>query len=265
MPNWKYPCIECTNPVKSNQRGLLCNTCNMWVHLKCTNLTKMQYDFLELNEDIPFFCLKCSSNPTYAVQMPEDAILNNSSSSLNSSIYFSPAHDSDFETECDDESVTDSRGLNFDSLPTHKAQHSSSKALDMIASSSKRIPCHTRNFKFPCVVCFGPCRENCQDSICCTLCDEWTHKKCSHLTTSEFNKYCLPENSDMPFYCDICLYGSRQNRENQTCLKASEISSLDTNDIFNLCPNSIFSDKDDIPTTEYFTSDELNVVIKKNT
>ena len=68
----------------------------------------------------------------------------------------------------------------------------------------------------------------------------------------------------MRFYCDNCLYGSVLNTENQTCLNASEIGLLDTNDIYNLCPNSIFSDMDDIITTEYFTTDELNVEIRKS-
>ena len=86
------------------------------------------------------------------------------------------------------------------------------------------------------------------------------------INQDQFTKYCLPENAEVPFYCDICLYGSRRNLKNQTCLlKASEISVLDTNDIYNLCPNSIFRDKDDISTTEYFTPEELNIEIKKNT
>ena len=31
-----------------------------------------------------------------------------------------------------------------------------------------------------------------------------------------------------------------------------------------LCPNSIFNDKDDILTTEYFTTEELNVEFQKS-
>ena len=88
--------------------------------------------------------------------------------------------------------------------------------------------------------------------------------KCSDLTYDQFLKYCSPDNVDVPYYCEICLFGSRRTSDNQTCLSASAISSLDSSDIFNLCPNSIFKDKDDIPTTEYFTTEELNVEIRKN-
>ena len=50
--------------------------------------------------------------------------------------------------------------------------------------------------------------------------------------------------------------------KNQNCISASAISSLDGSDIVQLCPNSVFTDKDDISTSEYFTT-ELNIEIKK--
>ena len=269
MPNWKYPCFECKGPVKSNQRGLQCHVCKIWVHLKCTEFTEAQYNFLEVNEDIPFFCLSCKPRLLYADEILEDTSSNtnlssadpspNLSSTLNSdSDYeFSDAHSSDFELV--DDSDSEGRGLNFNSLPVQNPDLRKNNRL----YNHRKITVQTRNYKHPCVVCLGPCKNNCQDSICCTLCDEWTHQKCSNLTLDQFQKYCLPENSEIPYWCDNCLYGSRKNLENQSCLSASEIESLDTNDIYNLCPNSIFRDKDEIPTTEYFTTDELNVEIRK--
>ena len=61
-PKWKYPCIECAKPVKSNQKGIECSICNKWVHLKCTDLT----DSLEANENMPFYCLNCVPRLLYA-------------------------------------------------------------------------------------------------------------------------------------------------------------------------------------------------------
>ena len=66
----------------------------------------------------------------------------------------------------------------------------------------------------------------------------------------------------MPYHCDICEFGSRRSASYQTCVSASAISSLDSNDISNLCPNSIFNDKDDTLTTEYYTTEELNIEIQ---
>ena len=94
-----------------------------------------------------------------------------------------------------------------------------------------------------------------------TWCDDWVHLKCTNLTHSEFVEHCNDVNK--PFYCEICLFGSTQSTLNQTCLTASEISSLDSRDILDLCPNSIFKDREDILTTEYYTTEELNIEIKK--
>ena len=272
MPNRKYPCIECSRPEKSNQKELQCDSCNKWVHLKCTDLTYSLYTFLETNNEIPFYCKTCKPRLSYA-----DAISNSSNystnstpnSSLNTSTLQntnydgSSAHSSDFELVTD-ESDSESRGLNFDSLPKRNTTKNRKIPSLNTFSSQKLLSLSTRTYKYPCVSCRGPCKVKCQDSICCTVCDEWTHQKCSNLSINEFRKYCLPENSEWPFYCEICMNGSNKNKDNQICLNASEINLLDTNDIYNLCPNSIFSDKDDVVTTEYFTTSELNIEIKNH-
>ena len=176
---------------------------------------------------------------------------------------YSDASSSDFTFEYDDDSDSDSRGLDFDSLPVSNARPNGKNNKIKIYDMHKQFSVLTVNYKYPCVVCHGPCRNNTQDSISCSVCDEWTHQKCSNLTIQQFQEYCKPENSEMRFYCDNCLFGSIVNTENQTSLNAAEIGLLDTNDIYNLSPNSIFRDMEDVITTEYFTTDELNVEIKK--
>ena len=205
------------------------------------------YNSIGDNEDIPFYCFECSSQHTHEIidELCSSPSINNDSFT---SCDFSDAHSSDFEWVTDSDSDIESRGLAFDSLPVPN-NHKGKKSKIPIYQLAQGIPLQTRNFKYPCVVCRMPCKTNCQDSICCTICDEWTHFKCSNLTFDQFKKYCAPENSDMPFYCEICLYGSRVNRENENCLKASEIALLDSNDIYNLSPNSIFSEDDNMPTT----------------
>ena len=82
MPNWKYPCVKCLKPVKTNQKGLECDTCNKWVHFKCTNLTEAQYSYLEVNGNIPFYCLVCE--PDWVCSPPND--LNCTSPNLNHAV-----------------------------------------------------------------------------------------------------------------------------------------------------------------------------------
>ena len=237
---YKYPCIQCkTKPVTKNQDGIECNICKKWVHLKCTDLTRDQFDTLVLNADsLPFFCLICKPRALYA-----DIIFDNdnTSSELSNSLTvspdntydseceFSPAHDSDFEYV--DDSDSDDRGLDFDSLPS---RNNLAKQHANIPSMHKHISMKIQNFKYPCVICHRPCKENVQNSIACSICDCWTHQKCTNLSLSEFDKFCDPENSELRFYCQICMYGTECNKENQTCLTASDIGLIDPNDIYNL-------------------------------
>ena len=93
MPNWKFPCVPCKKPVKSNQKGLQCNTCKKWVHLKCTNLTIVQYKFLEENEELPFYCLKCKNRSLYT-----DLIFDNTIPCISNNIISPNIHSSNNET-----------------------------------------------------------------------------------------------------------------------------------------------------------------------
>ena len=264
MPNWKYPCIKCQKPVKTNQKGLQCNTCNKWLHLKCTDLTLDQYNFLETNINSPFYCLICKPKTLCADGTSTNINLSVSfDSSLNDSNYnndTSSANSSDFVYVDETDSDSESCGLNFNSLPAQRT-NAKKKKFTLNFSSLRTI-----NYKYPCLVCLGPCKKNIHDSICCTLCDEWVHRKCTDLTTQQFNMYCDPDHSGEPYYCTNCLYGncSIQNLENQICLNASEIEGFDINDtIYNLCPNSVFADKDDVYLSDYHTIEELNLEIQK--
>ena len=64
----KHPCagIGCGKPVKSNQKSIACDQCDKWVHLKCTDLSQGQFDFLSQNEDSTFYCLHCKPRTSYA-------------------------------------------------------------------------------------------------------------------------------------------------------------------------------------------------------
>ncbi len=42
-PNYKFPCGACSKPVKSNQMGLLCATCQSWFHTKCEGISSIEY------------------------------------------------------------------------------------------------------------------------------------------------------------------------------------------------------------------------------
>ena len=241
-PTYKYPCIECKKPVKWTQLGIYCEICELWIHFKCSNLSKSHYDFLQTNVGIPYNCQKCrplfsvpdeisnnSSNPVVDRALSDysnaNDINNNSSlqgdtSIISSDCEFSDAHASDFTLESVNEVDSDSdlRGLNFAGLPVH---HESCSKVTM--KSHVPIGVRTVNYKYPCNICLGPCKENVQDSIQCTWCDEWVHQKCTNLSYNQFLKYCSPENINLPYYCDICEFGSVPNTKKQTCISANSV------------------------------------------
>ncbi|XP_055995545.1 uncharacterized protein LOC125668382 isoform X2 [Ostrea edulis] len=56
----RFPCSTCRKPVKSNQKAIQCDFCELWVHLKCTNLDHAAYMSLGKSEDY-FYCNLCES------------------------------------------------------------------------------------------------------------------------------------------------------------------------------------------------------------
>ena len=63
MPNWKYPCRSCHKPVKVNQRGLQCELCLCWQHLKCQcEITVPQYEAMKGNTFNYWLCCQCNAN-----------------------------------------------------------------------------------------------------------------------------------------------------------------------------------------------------------
>ena len=58
-PTWKYPCAICSKPVRSNQRGILCDGCCNWHHTKCIGLDNRTYRMLSSSDDV-WYCTNCS-------------------------------------------------------------------------------------------------------------------------------------------------------------------------------------------------------------
>ena len=79
-PKWKFPCLICGNCVKEGNNAIYCNTCKLWVHLKCTNFSKAQYDIMSLAPDEPYSCVKCQLSDSIVQETPAAAaplVINN--------------------------------------------------------------------------------------------------------------------------------------------------------------------------------------------
>jgi hypothetical protein len=45
------PCGKCERPVQSNQRGIQCEDCMFWHHIKCIEMTVSEYNSLSISTD----------------------------------------------------------------------------------------------------------------------------------------------------------------------------------------------------------------------
>ena len=54
-PAWKFPCAVCEKPVRSNQKGILCDGCGKWFHIKCIDMDLVTYVALSNSQD-QWFC-----------------------------------------------------------------------------------------------------------------------------------------------------------------------------------------------------------------
>ena len=167
----KNTCLICKKYCRWNQKIITCCNCNQNVHEKCRD---PHFGILLSNpgDDSPnFYCDSCSP-PSGADETLTPSLPNlDNSSSTSSDTEFSDAHSSDFEWESVNESDDELRGLNFASLPVQSGIASVNRATKL----TPRIGIRTVKYKYPCNICHGPCKENVQDSIQCTWCDEWIH------------------------------------------------------------------------------------------
>ena len=57
----RYPCTVCAKPVRANQRGVICDTCDLWTHAKCCGISRSEYDVMSLQGDsCTWECPKCT-------------------------------------------------------------------------------------------------------------------------------------------------------------------------------------------------------------
>lgn len=74
-PNWKFPYGLCKKPVKCNQRGIQCDSCDSWLHVRCLEMNIDEYEILA-NSSCTWFCPNCDL-PNF-----ETILLESSTSSL---------------------------------------------------------------------------------------------------------------------------------------------------------------------------------------
>ena len=54
----KFPCGICSKAVEKNRNAVCCDGCNLWVHIRCNNLTKFCYRKMQTSQE-PWYCKNC--------------------------------------------------------------------------------------------------------------------------------------------------------------------------------------------------------------
>ena len=58
--NNSFPCGICSKTAAKNHNVVCCNKCDMWVHIKCNNITKLCYKKLQKDNE-PWYYKACLS------------------------------------------------------------------------------------------------------------------------------------------------------------------------------------------------------------
>ena len=60
---WKYPCGLCMKPVKKNQKGIACDICDSWYHIRCVHMDVPPYRSYQDNTSLEWYCDYCTLHP----------------------------------------------------------------------------------------------------------------------------------------------------------------------------------------------------------
>ena len=52
----KFPCGICNKSVENNHKAIHCDSCDLWIHIVCNDISDAEYECLK-TEDDPWYCL----------------------------------------------------------------------------------------------------------------------------------------------------------------------------------------------------------------
>ena len=101
-----------------------------------------------------------------------------------------------------------------------------------------------------------------QRSVCCNVCDEWTHTKCTRLSNEEFDVH---SSTEKPFYCVKCLYEKNDPNTLNSVLSNSSCNMLSSLPVNPRCssdavPSSFWLSDVYESANRYFDIDEFNIL-----
>ena len=86
--NLKWPCSICNKNVTDSMKGIRCDSCKKWCHIRCDGISVEEYENLVINEDIhEWHCLYCTmkfnhENFAFSLSADSDIVKINNSDSM---------------------------------------------------------------------------------------------------------------------------------------------------------------------------------------
>ena len=77
----KHPCGTCDTSVRSNQRRVVCDTCETWSHIKCVGIDRAAYERLSVSDKM-WICIKYSLPFTHDPVIERQTLLQLKSSDI---------------------------------------------------------------------------------------------------------------------------------------------------------------------------------------
>ena len=84
-PTWKHPYGVCSNSVRSNQKGILCDGCCIWHHIKYINMDIRTYIDLG-SSDETWYCSNCTFSFNFTDSFFEESTMEDINASLRPSL-----------------------------------------------------------------------------------------------------------------------------------------------------------------------------------
>jgi len=120
-PTVKFPCGSCKKSVKWTQKAVCCDSCNIWFHVDCQNISSFSYQNLN-NSNVSWICWHCGL-PNFNSSLFHTTF---DSSNYDSSNYYSPI-DNLQDDSINFHPLTTSSPIKTVKAPAHKSKTNTSK------------------------------------------------------------------------------------------------------------------------------------------
>ena len=219
----RFPCGTCGRAVQSNHRGVCCDECNKWYHIRCANIPSSDYTSLS-NTSETWVCTDCNGQRTQNYHLGD--IESNRGCIRFPCGTCGRAIQTNHRGICCDEcnkwyhvicaNIADShyssRAEHFVCDICHnrqmqRRQHRQRQNLQEVFESN-REQCHIR---FPCGTCGRAVQSN-HRGVCCDHCNKWYHIRCANIADDD---YMTLSSSSENWVCNNCYRQLPEHGTNQ--------------------------------------------------